>query len=166
MREEFQGHKYMLELSLAPTLLGCRCLSLLLCYLCRHNQAPVLSSGSFPTGGKGPGTMEREDGLQNMLIPLFLAFQVLEVPWVTFWVPSTGPIWNWEECWAQNSRSCSSSPPWSSLRVLLSICAASLKPHLEMLQRTFPHSKCPGTLHYHQTNCTSMGLSRKLKTVM
>uniref|UniRef100_A0ABI0P159 Solute carrier family 45 member 2 n=2 Tax=Bos TaxID=9903 RepID=A0ABI0P159_BOVIN len=87
--------------------------------------------------------------------------RVWEVLSVTFWVPLTGPTWNWEDCWARNSRSCSSSPRWCSLCVLLSICAVSLKPHLEMLQRTFPHSKPPRTLPCHQTKCTSMGLLRK-----
>lgn len=114
----------------------------------------------------GPAHDERERVLLNMLMQLFLTFQVSEVPWATFWAPLTGRIWNWEECWAQNSRSCSSSPPWCLLCVLLFICAVFLKPHLEMLQRIFPPSKTPKTLSCHQTECMSMGLSRKLKTVI
>lgn len=85
MSEEFQGHsKCMLELSLEPTLLGCRRLSLSLCYPSSHNQVPLLSLGRFPTEAKGPRHDGKGRNFAEHANTLFLAFQVLEVPWVTF----------------------------------------------------------------------------------
>lgn len=42
---------------------------------------------------------------------------------VTFWVPLTGPTWNWEDCWAQNSRSCSSSSLVLTLCFIIHLCS-------------------------------------------
>lgn len=91
MSEEFQGHsKCMLELSLEPTLLGCRHLSLL------PVTSPVITwhlrcpQGDFPLKQKGPGTMEREV-LPNILIHSFLLSRFWRCPGLPFRCHRLGP---------------------------------------------------------------------------
>lgn len=82
LSEEVQGHSaYMQEPSLEPTHPPFPVAGVLAspCGLCSHDQAPILSSGSFPRKGRA-GTMEREAGLLNMLIQLSLLSRFWRCP--------------------------------------------------------------------------------------